>query len=318
MKEKPCIRIGHMKLIDHLILGIADSQLKNRESELKHCTVEALEMNSWSQLSDALASGETDGAFINAPLGMELFLSGLDIRLLMLVHRAGSIIVKKKGAGIRTLPDLKGKTVLIPSRLSIQNMLLHRLLSSASLRLGSHDEDQADVVGEVANPYLMPEMLADDSDNDIAGFAVADPYGSQSILEKTAEKVCTSNDLWKSHPCCVFAAHKNLVDEFPEAFQEIIALFISTAQKIQDMENEILSRAGTFLSIDEKTVRKIIKDTAIKFDPDLLVPDMDSLETINRYMKNSMGLLDSEIDFNSFVDNSFIKNSIAEKKSLEY
>ncbi len=318
MTEKPCIRIGHLKIVDHLILGVADLQLKNHEFVLNHCVIDPLVMNSWEQLSEGLCSQDISGAFITAPLGMDLFESGLDIRLLMLTHRSGSMIVKKKGSGIQSISDFKGKTVLVPSELSIQNMLLHRLFSSASLKFGPHDDTGADVVREVVNPFLMPEMFSQDTDNDIAGYAVADPYGTQAILDGTAQKVCASNDLWKNHPCCTFVVNASVIENHPKAMEEIISLFVSIADKIQNRNTkDVFSNIETFLSMDKKTVKKIFSETAIQFDPSLLIPDIEALKTIAQYMKDSMGILNNEINLKTFIDDSFILNSVAEKTSIE-
>ncbi|MBU2451828.1 MAG: ABC transporter substrate-binding protein, partial [Proteobacteria bacterium] len=217
MKDNPCIRIGHLKIVDHLILGIADLHLKNNETNLIHSTLEPVAMNGWDQVCDGLTQGDIHGAFITVPLAMDLFSSGLDIKLLMFTHRSGSIIVKHKAPGINRLADFKDKTVLIPSELCIQNMLLHRLLSSAQLTFNAHDDISADVVREVANPFLMTEMLMNDQDNDIAGFAVEEPFGSQAILTGVAAKVCTSESLWKNHPCCAFVLKTSFLEHHRKA-----------------------------------------------------------------------------------------------------
>ena len=315
MKDNPCIRIGHLKIVDHLILGIADLQLKNNEINLCHSTLETLAMNSWEQVCDGLKEGDINGAFITAPLAMDLFAKGLDIRLLMFTHRSGSVIVKNKAAGINNIADFKGKTVLVPSELSIQNMLLHRLLSTVGLKLGSHDDINADVAREVVNPFLMAEMLINDQDNDIAGFAVAEPFGNEAVHKKIAAKLCTSESLWKDHPCCVFVLNKSFMENYPEAAKEIIALFVETGQKIEEAkDDEILLMAQDFLAQKKEVTRQVLLETDINFNPSLLIPDIDALNIIQNYMTDVMGALKNKIDMNHFVDSSFILSIIAENK----
>ncbi len=311
MKERPCIRIGHLKIVDHLLLGLTTLQLKNKESHLDHCTIDPLVMNSWDQISEALTNKEIDGALMTAPLAMDLFASGLDIRLLMFTHRSGSMIVKKTGANIKTIADFKGKTVLIPSELSIQNMLLHRLLSTATLNLGSHDDHNADVTWEVVNPYLMSEMLASDTDNDIAGFAAEEPYGSEAILNGIAQKVCTSDNLWNNHPCCSFVVNASVLEDNATAITELIDLFVQTAKSLKHPINDnILANAQTFLCQKKQVVQNILMNHSMKFDPTLLIPDIEALETIANYMKDSMGILSKKVDIKKLVADTFILNSI--------
>ena len=315
MKDNPCIRIGHLKIVDHLILGIADLQLKNNGINLNHSTLETLAMNSWEQVCDGLKEGDINGAFITAPLAIDLFAKGLDIRLLMFTHRSGSVIVKNKAAGINNIADFKGKTVLIPSELSIQNMLLHRLLSTVGLKLGPHDDITADVVREVVNPFLMTEMLINDQDNDIAGFAVAEPFGNEAVHKKIAAKLCTSESLWKDHPCCVFVLHKSFMEHYLEAVKEIISLFIQTGQHIEETkDDELLSMVQDFLDQKKEVTRQILLETDIGFNPSLLIPDIDALNTIQKYMTDVMGVLKNKIDMNHFVDNSFIVNTLSKAK----
>ena len=315
MKDNPCIRIGHLKIVDHLILGIAGLQLKKNEINLSHSTLETIAMNSWEQVCDGLKEGDINGAFITAPLAMNLFATGLDIKILMFTHRSGSVVVKNKENGICKIADFKDKTVLVPSEFCVQNMLLHKLLSSAGLKLGAYDDINADVVREVVNPFLMTEMLMNDQDDDIAGFAVAEPFGSEAVHKGIAAKVCTTQSLWKDHPCCVFVLNTSFMEHNLEAIKEIISLFTQTGQLIEDAEkDEILSMAQDFLDQEKEMTRHVLLETDICFNPSLLIPDIEALNIIQNYMTDSMGVLKNKIDMNQLVDSSFILKAIPDNK----
>ncbi|CCK81496.1 ABC transporter substrate-binding protein [Desulfobacula toluolica] len=314
MKDTPCIRIGHLKIVDHLILGIAALQLKKSKRNLTHSTLETIAMNSWNQVCDDLTCGNIDGAFIPSPMAIQLFASGLAIKVLMFTHRSGSIIVKNRASHIKHLSDFKGKTVLIPSKFSIQHMLFHRLLSSVGLKLGAHDDNDTDVASEVVNPFLMSEMLKNDQDKDIAGFAVAEPYGSKAVYEKIATKICLSEKLWKNHPCCVFALKTSFIENHPEAVQEVISLFTQTGQHIADAKNDdILFMAHNFLGQNKEITRQILLKADIHFNPSLLIANIDALYIIQNYMTDAMGVFKNKIDVNTLVDNSFILTALSEK-----
>jgi len=313
MKDKPCIRIGHLKIVDHLLLGIAG--LQQNISPLTHSILETVAANSWNQVSDALIKGDITGAFIPAPIAMDLFSAGLDIRILMFAHRSGSLIMKNKNAGIQNFNAFKGKTILVPSELSIKNMLLHRLFSSAGLKFARHDDETADVVYEVVSPCLMAEMVVNDSDHDISGFAVAEPFGSDAVHKKIATPYCTTQSLWKNHPCCVFAMTAVVMEQFPKAVEELVSLFTQTAQHIEDSKNdEIFSMAQQFLNIDTNLARQVIFGTDICFNPRLLIPDIQALNLIQNYMADTMGVLKNKINVNHLVNSSFILKSVSETR----
>ncbi len=312
MEENPCIRIGHLKIVDHLILGIASQHVQNNKIRLNHSTLEPVPMNSWNQVCDNLINKKIDGAFLTVPIAMDLLGKGLNIKVLMFTHRSGSIIVKKNSPDIKNIKDFKGKTILVPSELSIQNMLLHRLLSTAGLTFGSHDDKKADVNREVTNPFLMTEMLNSDPDNDIAGFAVAEPFGIDATKNKIATKVCTSDSLWKDHPCCMFISTDQFIDNNHQVIQEIIDVFVQSGKFIEENKNKAVpAMAEVFLDKDKETIQYMMEKTIMNFHPELLIPDIEALETIQNYMFDTMGVLETKIDINQLVEASYIKKAVA-------
>jgi len=307
MKGNSCIRIGHLKIIDHLILGLAGLQMEKDGTAFRAYSLKPAAMHTWDQICDGLTGGELNGAFITAPLAMDLFAAGLDIRILMFTHRSGSVFVKKKDAGINSLVDFKGKTVLVPTQLCVQNMLLHKFLSSAGLSIGSHNNPDADVVCEAANPLLMTEMLMNDSDNDIAGFIASEPFGRDAVFNGIAANICPSEQMWHNHPCSAFVLKSSVIQDHPDAVKEIIRLFVRTGRFIENTkDDEVLSWAQHFLCQKKEVVRHVLLETGVCFEPSLLIPDRGSLDIIKDYMARTMGILNPEIDMNLLIEPSFI------------
>lgn len=312
MKKLPAIRIGHLNIIDHLLLGITHLKSQQDITPVSHFQFIPQPSNSWSQVTEKLREKRLNAAFLPVPMAMDLYASGMDIRVIMLVHRSGSVIVKHQTPGVKTISDFKEKTVLVPSVLSIQNMLIHRLLVSAGLQSGDLNEP-ADISYETTSPCLMPEMLKADIGGDIAGFSVSEPFGSIAIEQKTADLLCTSHSLWKDHPCCVLVVSQPLIHQYPEAVEALISLFVQTAKQISPITDDIcFTMAADFLGVSEIMVKKILAQSNIRFTPELLIPDMDQLNTIQNYMADPMGVLKNTIDINELVDDSFIVNAIQE------
>ncbi|MDA8134526.1 MAG: ABC transporter substrate-binding protein [Desulfobacteraceae bacterium] len=313
MIDFPHIRIGHLKIFDHLILGLAHLHLEQGFETLSRSILEPLSMNAWLPLSESLLCQDIDGAFLPAPLAMDLFASGLDIRLLMFTHRNGSVIVKSKAPEIKTMAGFKGKTVLVPAEFSIQNMFLHRLLSSAGLSFGTHDQKTVDVAREIVPSHLMADMAAADSDQDIAGFAVEEPFASDAQKKGLARRICTTGSLWKNHPGSVFVLRTSFIEQYPEAVKEMISLFVRTAGWIEDNKNEaLLSLASLFLEQDREMIRHILFKTDLTYDIPLLVPDPEALNIIQEYMTGAMGVMTTGIDVNRLIDSSFILETVSE------
>ncbi|MBF0211559.1 MAG: ABC transporter substrate-binding protein [Desulfamplus sp.] len=307
MADKPTLKIGHLSITDHLILGVTDLKLKKGAETFEHCTLQTVLKNGWNEVADALSIKAIDGAFILAPTAMDLFKSGVGIKLLLLTHRNGSILVKNKRANIEKIEDFAGKTVLIPYQLSIHNMLFHKLLSEKGLKPGRTVEKNIDVPLEVVAPFQMPEALQFDEDGEIGGFIVAEPIGSQVIASGLGEEFCLSKDLWPGHPCCVFVMRDEIIEKYPEAVQEMTNSFVRSGKAIDVQPDPAAVIGGKFLSQNVDVIRRVLTDPPDRITTSNLFPVLEDLDIIQKYMMDKMNIMTSLIDLEKFVDTRFAK-----------
>jgi NitT/TauT family transport system substrate-binding protein len=315
------IRIGHLKIIDHLLLGISAFRCHPPGDRLHHSTLEGVPLNSWEQLCEGLRQGALHGAFITLPLAMDLFAAGLDISLLMFVHRSGSLMVKSRNAQIKSLADLKGKSILIPHRLSVQHLLLHKLLTAAGLNQGPRNacETAAEkIFVESTSPFLMPQMLEKDHDHDIGAYIVPEPYASQAIVKNDADRLCSSDSLWKNHPGCGFVVQKKLEATHGRALEELVSHFFQSAHLLDtqiqppSIEDTLLDAAQNFLDQEERVVRQALLHSQINYSPEKLVPDLEKLDIIQTYMTGTMGVMSQTIDLDTFVNPALANKALSE------
>ena len=307
MAEKPTIKIGYLKITDHLILGVTAKKLEKGMENFEHCALEPVVKNGWNEVADALSVKSLDGALVLAPTAMDLFKSGVDLKLLLLAHKSGSILVKNKRANIQSIEDFAGKTVLIPYQLSIHNMLFHKLLSEKGLKPGRATEKGIDVTLEVVAPFQMPEALEYDEEGEIGGFIVAEPFGSQVVANGHGEEFQLSKDLWPNHPCCVFVMRNEIIEKHPEAIQEICTSFVRSGLAIDAQPDPAAVIGGEFLSQDKGIIHKVLTDPPDRILTGELFPQIEDLDTIQRYMMDQMHIMTSLIDLDKFVDTSFAK-----------
>lgn len=307
MADKPILKIGHLKITDHLILGVTDLKLKKGMETFEHCTIQTVLKNGWNEVADALATKALDGALILAPTAMDLYKSGVGLKLLLLAHRSGSILVKSKRANIKKIEDFAGKTVLIPYQLSIHNMLFHKLLSEKGLKPGRSGEKGVDVILEVVAPFQMPEALELDEEGEIGGFIVAEPIGSQVIASGLGEEFFLSKDLWPGHPCCVFVMRDEIIEKHPEAVQELTTSFVKSGLAIDAQPDPASAIGAKFLSQEKSVIQKVLTDPPDRISTSELFPVIEDLDTIQRYMMDKMKIMTSLIDLDGFVDTQFAK-----------
>ncbi len=309
MPDIPVIRIGHLKITDHLVLGITADKIRSGVETFTHGFLEPVLMHGWNQVADALADGGLEGALVLAPTAMDLFKSGLPVKLILFSHRSGSILVRNRAAGIRTMRDFKGKIVLIPYQLSVHHMLFHRLLAEVGLKPGTTKDPHADVFLEVMAPSMMPEAIEYDEEGEIGGFIVAEPIGTQAVSAGFCDPVCLSRDLWPGHPCCVLVMRNHVIDEHPEAVQEITNSLVQSGFFMDKNPLEAARIGAGFLSQNVDLIQSVLSDPSDRITASELYPRTRDLAVIQDYMIHDMNIMTSAIDLNAFVDARFAKTA---------
>lgn len=245
------IRIGHLNILDHLILAVAAT---GRQPDGLQCSgpsgIHTQQLNAWDQVSRGLESGDINAAFISIPLAMALYQQHTDIALLMFTHRGGSRMAV--GTGVKQIKDFKEKSLLIPHRLSVQHLLLHRFLDARNL-IPATGAPQT-ICTEPVPSFLMPEMAANDRAGDIAAFICEEPFGTRAVDQGGAKPLLITQDLWPDHPGSAFVVHRTLLDTHEKDLARLVAHFFHTAaffdRRIQGqgqkMAPSLLSTAAIF------------------------------------------------------------------------
>ncbi len=309
MAEKPVIKVGYLKITDHLILGVTDLKIKKGKETLDYCSLETVLKTGWMDVADALTDGSLDGAFVLAPTAMDLVKSGVDLKLVLFTHKSGSVLVKNPGAKIEKIEDFAGKFVLIPYQLSVHNMLFHKLLTEKGLKPGRSGEKGVDVFLEVMAPTMMPDVLKDDENGEIAGFIVAEPIGSQAIANGSGEEFFLSKDLWPGHPCCVFVVREEIIGKHPDAVQELTNSLVKSGLAIDAKPSAAAVIGAAFLSQDKAVVERVLTEPKDRITTGELFPIIEDLAKIQDYMCDNMNIMKTKIDLEKFVDTRFAKEA---------
>lgn len=303
--SKQKLRIGHLPIVDHLVLGMTKSKVLSQVENLNYSEIETVQFFSWNEVGDALMNGTIDVAFMLAPYAMDLYHTKDNIKLVLLSHRDGSVIVTNKRASIEKLEDFKNKTVLIPYQASVHHMIFHKLMNSIGLSVGIGK----DVMTEVVAPGQIPMMIEYDQEGMIAGYIVAEPFGTKVVNAGFGDILKLSKDVWADHPCCSIVARDEVIEKYPDAMQELINSFVKSGLDITNKENDVLNVAMNFLGQDEAVVRAILEDTNQRVSTDKLMPNLQELEEIQNYLidKVSVPAISGKIDIEKFVDLRFAK-----------
>lgn len=277
-------------------------------------------MCSWEQVEKGFDCGDINAAFMDIAQAMYLFDKGLSIAMLMFTHRAGSRIIVP--GQIQRLASLKGKSVLIPHRFSIQHMLVHRLLTAGKLATADVNDGQEYVSIEAVPCSLMPEMANSDPDGDIAAFICPGPFGDAEIEKKGFRHLLLSRDLWKDHPGSVFVVHQDLLNTKEQSIRLMVKCLVDSARQLDRYmsspdtgENEmhdIQKVAAAFLNLSEDQTQRTLKTSGITYTPKLLLPDIQILNIVLDYMSTTMQVMPAGADLDGFVWPQFFQSALLE------
>src|SRR5438445_80057 len=228
--ERVRIRLGHLPITDHLTI-IAASRAR-----FEKLTLEPVKFASWPELAEALKAGSLEAAFALTPIGLTLRQKGVPIKIVLLGHRNGSVLLAAND--IAKVSDLRGKTVAIPSRFSTHNLLLRRLLAGEGM-----DTDRDLKLVELAPPEMVQALAR----GGIPAFLVAEPFGAQAELRKLGKVLALSKDVWPNHVCCALNAREDLIAAHPEAVQELASALTAAGRFATEHPKEAAQLSKPFL-----------------------------------------------------------------------
>ena len=294
---KQTLKVGYLPIIDHLILGMA------KEKQLSSVEIQLEKKTGWNEVGEALKAAEIDVAFILAPYAIDIFFNEKNVKLLLLSHRDGSIVVANKAANVSSYADFKGKTVLIPFQSSMHYILLHKRLQQEGISVGIGK----DVMTEVVAPGQIPMMIEYDPDGFIAGYIVAEPFGTQVVNKGLGNVVNLSKEISGDHPCCAVVARQEVIDKHPEALQEFISSLVECGKEVYSNLEATIKTATEFLGQDESVVSAILGDSNHRVSMDKLMPKAEELTFMQDYLMDTVTTpsLSGKIDVNEFLDLSF-------------
>lgn len=314
---KVVLRVGHIQITDHLILGVLKHLIDKKEFQPRFFELETECMGGWNPVQKSLEEGQVDAAFVLAPIAMDLFGVGTAIKLVLLAHKSGSIFVRNR-TGNYAPPFkqfFKNKSFYIPHKMSVHHLLAHTFFSKIGLKPGMAGEGDTDVNFEVVAPVQMPEFLQKNAK--ASGFMVAEPLGTKSIASGIAELQFLSSELWENHPCCVVAMRDEFIADYSDAVYEFVD-FLVRAGKFVQKKPEMSAEIGVSFLDPKKTlglkapILKNVLTEAKGIKTDDLFPDIEGLRRMNRYMHDKMGI-GSIIDVENFVDTRFAEEACKDR-----
>jgi NitT/TauT family transport system substrate-binding protein len=257
------------------------------------------------EIKEALIANEMQAAFMVAPMAIALRSQGVPIKIVYLGHRYGSAVAVAKDGPIRSIADLRGRVIAIPSRFSDERLIVFKVLKEAGI--------PASEVKMVEMPP--PDVAGALAAGAIDAFSMGEPYPSQAEMGGYGRILFFAKEHWPDYMSCVLVVRQDLIDKNPKAVQILVDGVARSGLWLDDEERKAQNReyAAEFVGRYYFNQPPAILKWALLNPIDRVMytplsprkPDFDLV----RDMMIETGVLDRKIEFEEYVDVQFAEGA---------
>ncbi|WP_348268868.1 ABC transporter substrate-binding protein [Edaphobacter paludis] len=254
------------------------------------------------EMKEALISNKVQAAFIVAPMAIELVAQGVPIKVVYLGHRYGSAVVVRKNGPIKTVADLRGKTVAIPSRFSDERLILFRAMKVSGMKPGDIK------MVEMAPPDVSGALAA----GAIDAFSMGEPFPSQAEMAGYGRVLFQARDYWPDYMSCILVVRQDLIDQRPEVVQTLVdgiarsGLWLDKGKPQRDDAADFVGRF--YYHQKPALLRWALTKPMDRVTYSPLAPRKADFDMVRDLMMET-GILKKKLDFSQYTDTRFSDNA---------
>ncbi len=250
------------------------------------------------EIKEALISNRVQAAFIVAPLAIALKSQGVPIKVVYLGHRYGSAVVVHKDGPIKTVADLRGKVIAIPSRFSDERLIIFRAIKAFGIK-----PNEIKMV-EMAPPDVAGALAA----KSIDAFSMGEPFPSQAEMAGFGRVLFQARDYWPDYMSCVLVVRQDMIDQRPEAVQTLVdgiarsGLWLEKGKPYRENAADFVGRF--YYNQNPALLRWALTKPLDRVMYSPLAPRKKDFDMVRDLMIET-GVLNKRIDFEEYVDIRF-------------
>jgi NitT/TauT family transport system substrate-binding protein len=250
------------------------------------------------EIKEALISNRVQAAFIVAPMALALTAQGVPIKVVYLGHRYGSAVVVRKDGPIKSVADMRGKTIAIPSRFSDERLLLFRAMKIWGIKpseIKMLEMSPADVSGALAV-------------HAIDGFAMGEPFPSQAEMAGFGKVLFQAREYWPDYMSCILVVRQDLIDRRPDIVQTLVdgiarsGLWLDTSKPHREDAADFVGRF--YYNQKPALLRWALTKPIDRVTYSPLAPRKADFDMVRDLMIET-GVLNKKLDFSEYTDTRF-------------
>jgi NitT/TauT family transport system substrate-binding protein len=290
------LTVGFLPVTCHLTCPVTDYASNTTQTSTNF---NSRDFSDFPTVVSALEAKQIQATFMIVPLAMKLREQGVPVKICYLGHRDGSEIVVGKNSPYRSLQDLRGKKVAIPSLYSNQNFVFHKLMEDYGMK-------PDDIQFIVLPPPDMPTSLASGA---IDAYFVGEPFCAKAELDGIGRILYYARDIWPNFISCALVVHEDLIRDHPEIVQDLVRGIAQSGAWAETHRAEAAKLASPYYRQDEKVLNYVLTADPHRVSYVQLTPTDEDLQQI-QHMGIKMGLLTKQIPMSDFIDRDFVPKTI--------
>src|SRR5947209_2607956 len=173
---------------------------------------EPVRFNGFPEMKEALISNNLQATFMIAPLVMKMREQGVPLKIVYLGHRDGTTLMVHKDSPIRTIADLRGKKIAIPSRYSNQHLILYKAFQERGMTIDPN------LLIEMPPPEMPAALFSRSIDAIIAG----EPLMAKTEMDGYGRVLFMTKDVWPEFISCVLAVREDAINSRRADVQSLV------------------------------------------------------------------------------------------------
>lgn len=305
--EKRKLNVAYIPVTCHLTCPVTD--FISRYSLDGNLFIPRL-FQGFPEIKEALIADRMQVGFMVAPMAIALKAQGVPIRIIYLGHRYGSAVVVRKDGNIRSVEDLPGHTIAIPSRFSDERLIVFKALAKHGIPASSLR------MVEMAPPDVAGALAA----GAIDAFSMGEPYPSQAELGGYGRVLFHAREYWPDYMSCVVVAREDVIAKRPEALQVLVdgiarsGLWLDEGQAHREHAADFVGRY--YFNQPPELLRHALTKPLDRVIYTRLSPRKPDFDMVRDLMIET-GVLDRKIAFEEYVDPRFAEGA-AGKTAWKY
>jgi len=268
--ERKVVTIGYMPVITNLAAPLLDHASKNSRG----IRYKAMKFSSFAEMAESLRNGQIDVAFMIAPLSIVLRQQGDDVKVVYIGNRHESTLVARTDLGVKSLQDLRGKTIAVPMRYSGHNLSLHKMLEQQGL--------QGEINIVEMNP---PDMAAALSSGALDAYYVGEPFAAQTLISGDASLVMHVEDEWNGFICNLGVVRQDLIEREPNTVQQLVSAAARSGLWASRYSAKAVKIASSYWNQPDELINYALSTPANRIVYDQFSPREEEMAQIAGLMK---------------------------------